>query len=41
VIGRGLPEEYVEVAHAKAAAINAAYDAVQRERRAGAALENA
>lgn len=41
VIGRGLPEEYVEVAHAKSAAINAAYDAVQRERRAGAALEPA
>jgi DnaJ like chaperone protein len=34
VIGRGLPLEYVEVAQAKSAAINAAYDAVMRERRA-------
>jgi DnaJ like chaperone protein len=33
VIGRGLPREYVEVAQAKAAAINAAHDAVVRERR--------
>ena len=33
VIGRGLPQEYVEVAQAKAAAINAAHDAVLRERR--------
>jgi DnaJ like chaperone protein len=41
VIGRGLPEEYVEVAHAKSAAINAAYDAVRRERRAGLALQPA
>jgi DnaJ like chaperone protein len=41
VIGRGLPEEYVEVAHAKAAAINAAYDAVRRERTAGMALASA
>jgi DnaJ like chaperone protein len=41
VIGRGLPEEYVEVAHAKAAAINAAFDAVRRERRSGLALETA
>lgn len=32
--GRGLPSEFVEVAEAKAAAINAAYDAVMRERRA-------
>ena len=32
VIGRGLPQEYVEVAEAKAAAINAAHDAVMRER---------
>jgi DnaJ like chaperone protein len=31
---RGLPSEYIEVAQAKAAAINAAYDAVMRERRA-------
>lgn len=31
---RGLPDEYVEVAESKAAAINAAFDAVMRERRA-------
>ena len=31
---RGLPSEYVEVSHAKAAAINAAYDDIMRERRA-------
>jgi DnaJ like chaperone protein len=31
---RGLPAEFVEVAEAKAAAINAAYDAATRERRA-------
>jgi DnaJ like chaperone protein len=31
---RGLPMEYVEVAEAKAAAINAAFDQVTRERRA-------
>jgi DnaJ like chaperone protein len=30
---RGLPAEFVEVAEAKAAAINAAYDQIQRERR--------
>jgi DnaJ like chaperone protein len=30
---RGLPDEFVEVAEAKAAAINAAYDSVTRERR--------
>jgi DnaJ like chaperone protein len=41
VIGRGLPEEYVEVAHAKSAAINAAYDAVRRERQGGLALQPA
>ena len=34
VIGRGLPAEYVEVAQTKSAAINAAFDAVMRERRA-------
>ena len=34
VLARGLPAEYVEVAQAKAAAINAAYDAVNRDRRA-------
>ena len=31
---RGLPAEFVEVAEAKSAAINAAYDQVVRERRA-------
>ncbi len=31
---RGLPSEFVEVAEAKAAAINAAFDTVRRERRA-------
>jgi DnaJ like chaperone protein len=30
---RGLPDEFVEVAEAKAASINAAFDAVMRERR--------
>ena len=30
---RGLPTEFVEVAEAKAAAINAAYDLIVRERR--------
>lgn len=34
LIARGLPAEYVEVANAKAAAINAAYDLITRERRA-------
>jgi len=34
VIGRGLPAEYVDVALAKAQALNAAFDAVTRERRA-------
>ena len=33
VIARGLPPEYVEVAQAKAAALNAAFDTVMRERR--------
>jgi DnaJ like chaperone protein len=37
---RGLPPEFVEVAEAKAAAINAAFDAAMRERRA-LALEGA
>jgi DnaJ like chaperone protein len=32
VLARGLPAEYVEVAHAKSAAINAAFDTVRRER---------
>ena len=36
-LGRGLPAEYVEVAEAKASAINAAFDAINRERRALAA----
>jgi DnaJ like chaperone protein len=31
---RGLPAEFIEVAEAKAAAINAAFDEIQRERRA-------
>ncbi len=31
---RGLPSEFIEVAEAKSAAINAAYDTIQRERRA-------
>jgi DnaJ like chaperone protein len=38
--GRGLPTEFIEVAEAKAAAINAAFDAIMRERRAWA-LEGA
>ncbi len=38
--GRGLPSEFIEVAEAKAAAINAAFDTVMRERRA-MALEGA
>jgi len=29
---RALPEEYLDIAHAKAAALNAAYDAIRRER---------
>ena len=33
VLARGLPVEFVEVANAKAAAINAAYDLIVRERR--------
>jgi DnaJ like chaperone protein len=33
VLARGLPPEYLEVAEAKAAAINAAFDQVMRERR--------
>jgi DnaJ like chaperone protein len=37
VLARGLPAEFVEVAHAKASAINAAYDEVTRQRRAMAA----
>ncbi len=37
-LARGLPAEFVEVAQAKASAINAAYDSIVRERRAFAAL---
>ena len=33
-LARGLPAEFVEVAHAKASAINAAFDTITRERRA-------
>jgi DnaJ like chaperone protein len=33
VLARGLPAEFVEVAHAKASAINAAYDEIIRQRR--------
>ena len=33
VAARGLPSEYLEVAQAKSAAINAAYDSVMRERK--------
>jgi DnaJ like chaperone protein len=33
VLARGLPAEYIEVANAKSAAINAAYDTIVRERR--------
>ena len=36
---RGLPQEFIEVAEAKSAAINAAFDAVMRERRAHAEAE--
>ncbi|MDB5460015.1 MAG: dnaJ-class molecular chaperone [Caulobacteraceae bacterium] len=35
-LARGLPAEFVEVAHAKSAAINAAYDAITRDRKAWA-----
>lgn len=38
---RGLPQEFIEVAEAKSAAINAAFDAVMRERRAHAEAEPA
>ena len=33
-LSRGLPAEFVELAHLKSAAINEAYDTVMRERRA-------
>jgi DnaJ like chaperone protein len=38
-MSRGLPAEFVEVAHAKSAAINAAFDTVMRDRRALSAPE--
>lgn len=38
---RGLPSEFIEVAEAKAAAINAAFDEVMRERRAMAPVDAA
>jgi DnaJ like chaperone protein len=38
---RGLPPEFIEVAEAKSAAINAAFDAVMRERRAHAEVDPA
>jgi DnaJ like chaperone protein len=28
----GLPDEYLDIAHAKSAALNAAYDSIRRER---------
>ncbi len=37
-LARGLPADFVALAHAKAAALNAAFDAVTRERRAMAAV---
>ena len=33
VLARGLPAEFVEVAHVKSAAINAAYDAITKDRK--------
>jgi DnaJ like chaperone protein len=36
---RGLPPEFIQIAEAKAAAINAAFDAIMRERREMAPLE--
>jgi DnaJ like chaperone protein len=38
-VARGLPAEFIDVAEAKAAAINAAYDTVMRERRELATAE--
>ena len=38
VLARGLPAEFVDVAHAKASAINAAYDEITRARKAGLAV---
>jgi DnaJ like chaperone protein len=34
VLARGLPAEFVDIAHVKAAAINAAYDSIVRDRKA-------
>jgi DnaJ like chaperone protein len=34
VLARGLPAEFVEVAHVKSAAINAAYDTISKDRKA-------
>jgi DnaJ like chaperone protein len=36
VMARGLPAEFIEVAHAKSSAINAAYDAIVSSRKAWA-----
>jgi DnaJ like chaperone protein len=33
-MARGLPAEFIEVAHVKSAAINAAYDTIIRDRKA-------
>jgi DnaJ like chaperone protein len=41
VLARGLPAEFAEVAHAKASSINAAYDAIRRDRKAWAASASA
>jgi DnaJ like chaperone protein len=38
VLARGLPAEFVEVAHAKSSAINAAYDAITSSRKAWASV---
>ena len=38
VLARGLPAEFVEVAHAKSSAINAAYDAITSSRKAWAPI---
>ncbi len=41
VLARGLPAEFVDVAQAKSAAINAAYDTITRDRKAWAAQASA
>ena len=38
VLARGLPAEFVEVAHVKSAAINAAFDSIVRDRKSWAAV---